>query len=331
MEIIKPSPITATELRDVLGVAKPTISKIIKDTGAQYLDEPRRKNKRLPPSEVRKILIERGYKYPKPAHIITFMMQKGGVGKTTSCFWLGLKFVSYGARVLLIDSDPQGNLTQTFGFNRVEKEEIISKDTPILTDLYDPKGKLKIQDIVINVTDYLSLIPSTPVNSTLERRINEQYKNPALAVSEKIKPLLNSYDYVLIDCGPTLNTTNASMILAANEVIIPMDPDDYSNIGLEQTLSEIKTLESQFSRKVTTNIVFTKYDDREKISKKYLGHLASVHDDSLYDSYIRTNSDIKNVKEGLINLFEIPKNNAAEDYSMLAREIMGLDVVSLKK
>lgn len=146
-QVLRPGfSIRSADVREALGVAPSTFSEILKRHEVRCLKEngqgSRGHSKFIAPMGLRKLLEGRGFKYPKPAKVIAFAMQKGGVGKTTSSYYVSQRMAAYGARVLVVDSDAQGNLTNAF---HLENENIeIDHETPVLMDILD--GKLVAQE-----------------------------------------------------------------------------------------------------------------------------------------------------------------------------------------
>lgn len=309
------------DLRNMLGIAPATFADLTARAGI-INDTPRRgAPKPIAPSSVRKILESKGYHYPDNAQVISFMICKGGVGKTTSTFFTAQRLSAYGARVLVVDADPQGNLTSAFNLDSYGLA--IDADTKILVDVIT--GKAQAEETIIPVTENLHLIPSTPLNSNLDGKIRDNYKNPSLPFKKILTPLLNQYDYILIDCAPALNMTNAALICASNMVILPVSPDKFSQIGLNQTIEEVTQIESDFSFTVEKKILFTKYDGREFTSLKYLTDIAEKYDDLRFKTPIRTSADVKNAITKQEDLYSYKKSSAKEDYDSFVAELMGLD------
>jgi chromosome partitioning protein len=314
--------IKSSDFRKALDVSPPTMSEILKKAGVSLLpEEGKRAGARsMPPEHVRKILEMRGFEYPGRARVIAFMICKGGTGKTTSTFFLSQRLAAYGARVLVIDADPQGNLTAAFALDQYDVE--VDSDTPVLVDIFT--NEAGIEDVIIKVTPFLHLLPSTPMNSTLDGRIREKFKNPSLPIKNLISALAEQYDYILIDCAPALNLTNTAVVSAANLVVLPINPDNFSMMGLAQTIDEIETIEQDFSVKVEKKIVLTRFDAREFTSLRYLSEVSQTYQKHLCETVIKTSSDVKNVVTKRQDLFSITKSSARSDYDSLAREIMGL-------
>ena len=173
--------VRSVDIRSTLGIAPATLNEIFKKAGIESLPENgqcpvgRGAWKRISPQDARKIFESRGYRFPETAKVIAFMMCKGGVGKTTSTLFLAQRLSAYGARVLAIDADSQGNLTSAFNLEQYGCE--IDGETPILVDLIT--GACSIEEAIIAVTPTLHLIPSNPLNANMEGKVRSYTRTPA--------------------------------------------------------------------------------------------------------------------------------------------------------
>lgn len=313
--------VKSVDLRNALNISPATFNELLKKYDIKSLDDAGKgAAKDIPPTETRRLLEARGFIFPKPAKVISLMMCKGGVGKTTSSLFLSQRLSSYGARVLAIDADSQGNLTSAFNLDLYKFD--VDENLPVLVDIIEEKND--ISEVIIAVTPNLHLIPSTPYNAVLEGKIRDLFKNPSKAVSGFLDKVKDQYDYIIVDCAPALNLTNTALICASDMVILPASPDKFSQIGLSQTLEEIETLERDFDIEVDTKIVFTRFDAREYTSLKYLSEIAEEHKDKMFRTTIRTASDLKNAISKKEDLFSYKKSNAKEDYDSFAKELMGI-------
>lgn len=319
----EPFTIRSVDLRATLGIAPATLSEIYKKArgGTEDLSTGRGVSKNILAHDVRKILEGRGYQYPKRANVVSFMMCKGGVGKTTSTFYLAQRLSAYGCRILAVDADSQGNMTSAFNLEQFGCE--VDAETPILVDVLT--NQCSIQEAIIAITPTLHLIPSNPLNANLEGKIREHHKNPSTPLKRALAPLLDYYDYILVDCAPALNLTNTAIVSASDMVVLPVAPDKFSQLGLNQTLQEIGQIEQDFGLKIPKKIMFTKFDAREFTSLKYLAEIAEKHKDIRFETAIRTCTDVKNAITRKEDLFSLKKSNAKEDYDAFAQEVMGLD------
>jgi len=325
MEVLRQNDsIKSVDLREALGVAPSTFNELLKKHEIQYLPVKNNKGRgaarAIESVEVRKLMEARGFKYPKPAQIISFLMCKGGVGKTTSTFYVSQRMASYGARVLVIDADPQGNLTGAFNLGTYGIE--IDEETTVMADILEEKAKP--QEAIIAVSPNLHLLPSSPINSNVDSIIERQYPNISITLKTIIDPVADQYDYILIDSAPAINKTFAGIVCASDLLILPVAPDKFSEMGLGQTLEQVERIAKQFGVSASPRLVFTKYDAREFTSMKYLAEIAEKHSEIMFETAIRTASDVKNAISRKENLYSYKNSNAKEDYDKLTKEIMGI-------
>lgn len=173
--------------------------------------------------------------------IIAIANQKGGVGKTTTAINLGIGLVNNGKRVLLVDLDPQGNATQGLGFDADSLEitittmlrKMISKDYMFTTDYG-----------ILSHKEGICLMPANIELSILETELISLFFGREKMLKTYLDMLRESYDYIIIDCMPSLNLIAINALVAADEVIIPLHAQYYSVKGLEQLLQTIGSVRS---------------------------------------------------------------------------------------
>ena len=305
-------PSTFTQLTKKLGITL---------TGAK-------KTREIFPEDVRTILESKGYKYPRKAKVIVMMVNKGGTGKSTTTFYTSLRLASYGCRVLVIDGDSQGNLTKAFHLDELEMD--LDETTPILLDVY--KKEIELEGTIIEISPHLHLVPSTPLNGILDKELQANWKNPSKPLKLALKSVEKDYDFVLVDCAPALNATNTSFVCAADEVVLPVNPDPFSEQSLAQTMNDFDEIENDFDIKINRKVLYTRVDQRESSSLKYLGAIADKYPKQISRTMIRTSADVKNAISKNENLFTYPRSTARDDYDDFAKEIMGFNSwASLKK
>ncbi len=264
--------------------------------------------------------IERcGGRFPLHGRIIAFLMCKGGVGKTTSAFFTARRLFSYGAKVLVVDADPQSNLTEAFD---LEKHGIsIDEETPVLLDVLEKRCVL--EEAIIQVEPGLALLPSTPMNSNLDAKIRDTYKNPSIALRRFLEPLKRSYDFIIVDCAPALNLTNTAVVCAAETVLMPVTPDRFAKMGLGLSIKELQQIEEDFQILLKKQILLTRYDSREYTSQRYLEEIKTTFKDlksgiSIVPVVIRSSAEVKNAVARGEDLFQ-GGSRAGHDYDALAK------------
>jgi chromosome partitioning protein len=269
-------------------------------------------------SQVRQALEASGFTFPQKAERIAVMMCKGGVGKTTTAYFLGKRLASYGARVLLVDCDPQSNLTmalhpETVGFT-------VSESSVVLVDVLT--GKCSVRDAILPLSAHLHLLPSTAINSLLEKRLLESLDFALYQPDMVLQEIDGSYDYILFDCAPSLNVVNASIVCASDLVLLPIQLDSFSRSGLALTLSEISDLQREYDFKTNVRIVVNKFNPQEKLSLLYLGHLAAEYRSLMMQTAIRESDEIKVSLALQTDLFASASSKSKDDFDSLAREVL---------
>lgn len=263
------------------------------------------------PELVRAVLEKRKLKIPK--QVISFQMLKGGVAKTTSALNFGWRAAQYGAKVLFIDLDQQANLTFALG---VDAEAL-----PVWVDVVEKRKP--IQEAIVEITPNLHLIPSSLNNSILDRVLYTTHRNLATAVKGPLKEILADYDLVIIDTAPSLSAINTAVTCASDLVVLPINPDKFSMIGVQKHLADLEDLKAEFELSLESKVLFTRFDGRESGSQAFLQECLELFEDLLFKHYIRTSAEIKNSLTGPRTIFST-KNNAKVDYDGLTREILGL-------
>lgn len=263
----------------------------------------------IPPQRVRELLLNLNYKF-KP-QVISFQMLKGGVSKTTSAMNLGLRAAMYGARVLFIDLDQQANLTFALG---CEEEQPL-----VWLDVVEKKATAK--DCVLTLEDHIDLIPSSLNNSVMDKVLMNSNRNWVQAVKTPLENLKKNYDLIIIDTAPALSAINTAVCVASDKVILPVNPDRFSMLGLEKNLEELIEIKKDFDLTFAPQILFTKFDGREKLSHELLEKCIEKYDGLLMNNYIRVSSEVKNSIGGAKNIFQ-GKSSVKEDFDLTAREML---------
>ncbi len=256
------------------------------------------------------------------SRILAIAMQKGGVGKTTTTINLSAALVDLGYRVLAIDLDPQGNLTQHAGFDPEGLSPTIYDGlrAEIEGQVYDARS------IAHRTAEGFDLMPSQPELSLIELSLmNTLSRERVLATFlEEIQP---DYDYILIDCGPSLNLLVINALTAANSVIIPVQTEYLAARGAFMILSTIETVRQ---KKLNTNlyvegILLTMADTRTLLTKDILAAVDSQFGAGQYvfQSVVKRSVRFgESVVAGQSILAYDPKNPGAQAYREVADEIV---------
>lgn len=246
------------------------------------------------------------------AKIYAIINQKGGVAKTTTTAYIGAGLKKKGHKVLFIDLDPQGNLTDILG--------LIDPPTTIYEVL---KENLDIKKAIYKTSEG-DLIASSKYLAVEGLLIDtgKEYK-----LKEAIEPILSNYDYVLIDCPPSLNVLTTNALTACNECIITSQADRFSLEAIKQLHETLKIIKQYTNPLIEINgILLTRYNKRTILTRDFtdmLEQLANELNTKVYKTKIRETISIKEAQAYRVNVFDYdPKSNGAIDYMNLVNEIL---------
>ena len=246
---------------------------------------------------------------------ISLINNKGGVGKTTSCLNIGVALSRANKKVLLVDIDPQGNLTDAFiNINQLKYT---------IKDLLEGSVSDINQVLIKGVKPNMDLIPSNNLlNGTEEKLLNQMSRETLL--KRILEPIKNNYDYILIDCPPSLNLLVLNSLTASSEAIIPIATEYHALTGTNTIIQTIQQVKALLNHDLYLSGVFiTKYDERTNNDREIKEAIQNRFKELCYKTIIRTNVRIKdatNTHKSVIDLD--PTSNGAIDYTDLAKEII---------
>ena len=242
--------------------------------------------------------------------VISISNHKGGVGKTTSAINIGAGLQSLGKKILLIDLDPQANLSQSLG--------LIDQKKNIYGAL---RGEYKLQPI--NVASGLDVIPSTLDLSGAEVELSGEAGREFI-LRELIEPLKSSYDYILIDCPPSLGLLTINSFTASDEVFIPLQAQYLAIQGLSKLVEIIEKIKARLNKKLIVGGVFiTQYDSRKVLNRDVVETIQANFKKEIFKTKIRDNVALAEAPTQGEDIFSYqPKSYGAEDYLALCREIL---------
>jgi chromosome partitioning protein len=252
------------------------------------------------------------------AHVVAMSNQKGGVAKTTTTISLGACLTQRGRRTLLVDLDPQSNLSLSLGHHDDAPGETL---TDALETALNPR-KVDWDSLVRPTSlENLDVVPSDARLWTLERLITEKH-----GYEYELKNLLTrwqkTYDYILIDCSPSLGPLTVMALTAANRVVIPIQTEFLAVVGLVRLIETIDAVREHTNRDLEFNLLAVMYDQRNGICRDVLTKLQENFSAKMFSTIIGVDTRLKEcVAVGQPITQYDPKTRAAQQYGMLAEEL----------
>ncbi|PNV61599.1 chromosome partitioning protein ParA [Clostridium sp. chh4-2] len=247
--------------------------------------------------------------------IIAIANQKGGVGKTTTAINLSSCLAEAGQKVLAVDFDPQGNATSGLG---LEKEQIDNTVYELLI------GDCKIDQCLIkDVQENLDVLPSNVNLAGAEIELLEIDDKEKL-LKKYLTKIAKNYDFVIIDCPPSLSLLTINALTAANTVLVPIQCEYYALEGLSQVLKTVGLVQKKLNPKLEMEgVVFTMYDARTNLSLEVVENVKSNLNQNIYKTIIPRNVRLAEApSHGMpINLYDT-RSTGAESYRLLAAEVI---------
>lgn len=246
---------------------------------------------------------------------IAIANQKGGVGKTTTSINLSASLAAKGKKVLVIDADPQGNTTSGFG---VEKNDLDNTIYELLL------GECSIKECILNeVIPGVSIIPSNVNLAAAEIELIGIERKEFILLKE-VEWVKDSYDYIMIDCPPSLNLLTLNAMTTADSVLVPIQCEYYALEGLSQLIHTINLVKERLNPELDMEgVVFTMFDSRTNLSMQVVDNVKSHLNQKVFDTVIPRNIRLAEAPSyGMpINAYD-PKSAGAEAYMLLAEEII---------
>lgn len=251
------------------------------------------------------------------SRMIAVANQKGGVGKTTTSINLSACLAEKRKKVLLVDMDSQGNTTSGLGLEKNELENTIYE---VLRD------EVSINDAIIEIEDCFGNLSLIPANRNLAGAEIELItaENMQYILKEKLAPIRDQYDFIILDCPPALGMLTVNAMTASDSVLVPIQCEFYALDGLSQLIYTIELIQKNLNPNLyIEGVVFTMFDARTNLSLQVVENVKDNLNQNIYKTIIPRNVRLAEApSHGLpINLYD-KKSSGSEAYKLLADEVI---------
>ncbi len=257
--------------------------------------------------------------------IIAVVNQKGGVGKTTTVENLGIGLLRQNKKVLLIDTDPQASLTISLGYPRPDDLELTLSDLMNGTITEDP---VKLDEVLIHHQEGIDLIPSNISLAGLEVSLVNTMNRERI-LKQFLEPLRELYDYIILDCMPSLGMLTVNALASADTTVIPVQSNYLSAKGLEQLLATINQVKRQINPRLSIEgILITMVDARTNYAKDISNLIRDTYCDKINVFHTEIPRSVRAEEisaEGKSIFAYDPAGKVAEAYELLTQEVLNYD------
>jgi len=247
--------------------------------------------------------------------IISIAMLKGGLGKTTTTINLAAALQQMGKKVLLVDIDPQANMSQALGIKEESVKSLFSELSKVI------KGETgDLSEVVIQTQSGLYLVPSSIELAGAELELVSVYGREQV-ITWLLEKLKDQFDYIFIDCPPAIGMLTVNALVASDYIMIPMQAEFLPLKGLRIFMQHITTIKRLNNKLEVLGYVLTRYDERKVMNRQIFHILEQEFGDKVFHTRIRSNIQLAKAQEAGTDIFHFDKHShGAQDYDELAKE-----------
>lgn len=253
--------------------------------------------------------------------IISMLIPKGGTGKTMTAINLAAALCKRNHKVLLIDMDPQANMSQALGMEDKDGDRFMEELEKARNEM-----PANIGNAIVLTHSGLPLVPSSRDMSRIDYELVGTYRGGE-TLKRLIEPVQHEYDFVFIDCPSAWNQLTQNALVASDFVLMPLQAETLPEKGVESfyyNLDEFKKQNVNIPVKTDVlGMVFTKFDEKKKINRTIAKKLSEKHSDKVFDTRIRWSAQLANAQVAGLDIFSFSqRSNGAKDYDSLATEFL---------
>lgn len=250
--------------------------------------------------------------------IISIAIQKGGSGKTTTAINLAAALHRKGKKVLLVDADPQANLSQSLGITEEPKKNLYTELEKVIAG-----ENSNLEQVIIKTDSGLPVVPASIELANAEMELVSVYGREKV-FSWMLEPLVDQYDFIFIDCPPAIGMLTINALVASRYVLLPLQAEFLPMKGLQGFMRSFDKIKKRLNPDLKIlGYLLTKFDTRKNMTTRVLGRLTEDFGNRVFESKIRTNIALAKAQEQGVDIFNYDgRSNGAQDYARLASEFL---------